>query len=348
MSNGLKPKYSIAGLFSPYGNRTFYVLMLLFMVADRMNVTPKRQNGDIVMKKGKILILGGTGMLGHVLFRYLTNNTDYDVYATTRNRGEISKYFSPELARKFRPDNVDADNFDTVIRALASIQPDIVINCIGIIKQLPISEDPLTAITVNAQLPHRISLISRTAKARMIHISTDCVFDGMKGSYTEEDTPNATDLYGRTKMLGEVIYPHCVTLRTSIIGHELKGNHGLVGWFLGQTGNVRGYRKAIYSGFTTLELARVITDYVLPNPSLSGLYHVSSEPISKYDLIKLVAQEYAKDIEITPYDDFVLDRSMNSENFRSITGYVPPDWQELVSSMHKDYQEYRAQYIHSV
>ena len=293
------------------------------------------------MKRKKVLILGGTGMLGHVLFRYLARESDYDVVATTRTPSELRKYFAPDLCSRFRQDSVDATNFDSVIRALASVQPDFVINCIGIIKQLPIAADPLTAITVNAQLPHRISLVSRAADARMVHISTDCVFDGKQGMYTETDTATADDLYGRTKFLGEVTYPHCVTLRTSIIGHELKGKHGLVEWFLGQTGKVRGYRKALYSGFSTIELARVICNYVLPNPDLSGTYHVSSSPISKFDLITMIAETYEKKVDIEPYDDFVMDRSLNSDRFRIMTGYMPPEWPELVSSMHSDFQAHR-------
>ncbi len=298
------------------------------------------------MKKNRILILGGTGMLGHVLFRHLSQHTDYDVFATVRNMNEISQFFPASLGTKLRQDAVDAVNFDAVIRTLASIQPSIIINCIGIIKQLPLSSDPLTAITVNAQLPHRISLITRNANARMIHISTDCVFDGKKGLYTENDLPTPIDLYGRTKLLGEVSYPHCVTLRTSIIGHELKGKYGLVEWFLGQTRKVRGYKNAIYSGFPTIELARIISDYVLPNPNLSGVYHVSSPPISKFDLLNIVAEQYGKKIEIEPHENFILDRSLNSELFRAQTGYVPPSWPQLIDAMYRDYESNKEQYGH--
>jgi len=295
------------------------------------------------MKK-KILILGATGMLGHVLFRHLSSLQEYDVYGTTRNLRGLHRIFPQELTVRIKQDAVDADNFDSVIRALASIQPNIVINCIGLIKQLPISSDPLSAITVNAQLPHRISLISKTAGARMIHISTDCVFNGKKGNYTEDDAASAEDLYGQTKFLGEVSYPHCVTLRTSIIGHELKGGYGLIDWFLAQDGTTRGFKKAIFSGFPTVELARVISAHILPNESLSGLYHVSSDPISKYELLKMVGERYDKRITIEPYDDFVLDRSMNSSRFRALTGYSPPTWPELVDSMYRDYDENRIWY----
>jgi len=295
------------------------------------------------MKK-KLLILGGTGMLGHVLFRYLIQNTDYDVYVTTRNVSEVNKYFCADMARKVRPDNVDANYFDSVIRALASIQPNIVINCIGLIKQLPNASDPLMAITVNAQLPHRISLLSRTAHARMIHISTDCVFNGKKGAYTEDDIPSAEDLYGRTKLLGEVAYSHCVTLRTSIIGHELKGKRGLVEWFLMQSDKVRGYKHAIFSGLPTIELARVIVDHVLPNDELKGVYHVSSSPISKYDLLQIIAEEYEKEIEIEAYEDFVIDRSLRSDRFRLETGYTPRTWPDMINNMHEDYKYNIQQY----
>jgi dTDP-4-dehydrorhamnose reductase len=296
-------------------------------------------------KSKKVLILGGTGMLGHLLLRYLSAYPVYDVYATARSLAGLEKKFPENLQERFHPDSVDANYFDSIIRALASIRPDVVINCIGIIKQLPGARDPLTAITVNALLPHRISLISRTAGARLIHISTDCVFNGEMGMYTENDQSNAEDLYGRTKFLGEVSYSHCVTLRTSIIGHELKGRYGLVEWFLAQSQKVRGFRKAIYSGFPTIELARIIHNYVFPNPELTGVYHISSAPISKYDLLRLVAERYGKKIEIEPDDDLAQDRSLDSTIFRKATGYQPPSWDNLVEMMHSDFLANRSYYI---
>ncbi|OQA53777.1 MAG: dTDP-4-dehydrorhamnose reductase [Candidatus Omnitrophica bacterium ADurb.Bin292] len=295
------------------------------------------------MKK-KILILGATGMLGHVLMRHLSSLPGYEVYGTARNPAIVTRFFPPDLADHFRHDTVDAINIDSVIRALAAVEPDIVINCIGLIKQLPIANDPLSAITINAQLPHRISLISKTAGARMIHISTDCVFNGQKGHYTENDPSNAEDLYGRTKYLGEVSYPHCITLRTSIIGHELEKGYGLVDWFLAQHGTVRGFTKAIYSGFPTIELARILSDYILPDEKLSGVYHVSSDPISKFDLLKIIAEKYKKQITLEAYDDFVLDRSLNGSRFRETTGYTPPQWPELIDRMHRDYVSHQAWY----
>lgn len=289
-----------------------------------------------VKAKKKILILGGSGMLGHTLFRCFFKNPELDVFVTARSTKELSGWLSSEQMRNVYH-NVDIHDFDRLVKVFADLKPDIVINCIGVIKQTPTIQDPLLTITVNALLPHRIALLSNAVGARMIHISTDCVFDGEKGNYTENDIANATDLYGRTKYLGEVSYSHCVTLRTSIIGHELKDKQGLVEWFLGQKGKVKGFKNAIYSGLPTVEIARVITDYVIPNPELTGLYHVSSHPISKFELLKLIANQYSKTIEIEPEESVRPDRSLDSSLFRSLTGYKQPTWPELISRMYEDY-----------
>jgi dTDP-4-dehydrorhamnose reductase len=287
------------------------------------------------MEKNKILILGVTGMLGHALFDRLSGHKYLDVHATARSTEGLSRWFPNDLFERIRG-NVDADNFDTIIRVIADLKPNVVINCIGIIKQMAAAQDPIISISINALFPHRLALVCKVANARMIHISTDCVFNGAKGGYSENDSSNATDLYGRTKFLGEVYYPHCVTLRTSIIGHELKGKHSLIEWFLAQKGKVQGYTNAIYSGFPTVEMARIIGEYIIPNTDLKGLYHLSSDPISKYELLRLVAEKYKKQIEIEPFDDFRLDRSLDSTLFQSITGYTPPSWPELVDRMYRD------------
>ncbi len=171
----------------------------------------------------------------------------------------------------------------------------------------------------------------------MIHISTDCIFSGSKGNYTEADLSDATDLYGRTKYLGEVEYPHCVTLRTSIIGHELKTDLSLIDWFLNQTGIVKGFTKAMYTGFPTIEMERIITNSVIPNETLSGTYQVSSAPISKYDLLSLVKSVYKKQIDIERFDDFAIDRSLDSSKFQLATGYKPPSWDEMIEDMYADF-----------
>lgn len=277
-------------------------------------------------------------MLGHKLFFQYNKAENFEVYSTARNSAGLDKWFPLELLKKVI-NGVDADNFSSVEKAIKEVQPEVVINCIGIIKQLPSAKDPIPAITINSLLPHKLAKVSQEVGARLIHISTDCVFDGVKGNYTEHDESNATDLYGRTKFLGEVDHPNAITLRTSIIGHELKGDYGLVGWFLSQENQVKGFTRAIYTGFPTAELARIIAEYVIPNEEMTGLYQVSSEPISKYELLNLISSKYEKEIHIEPYGDFVLDRSLDSTLFRNITGYQPPSWSELVEMMYKDYKK---------
>ena len=287
-------------------------------------------------RQEKILILGATGMLGQALFRSFSRDDKLDVYATARNDNGLNKWFPAQLLRKIIG-GVNVDKFDNVARELERIHPDTVINCIGLIKQQPIANDPLAALTINAQLPHRIALVCRGIDARLIQMSTDCVFNGKRGGYKESDESNAEDLYGRTKYLGELNGQHCVTLRTSIIGHELKGRFGLLEWFLAQDKKVRGFRKAIFSGFPTVELARIIHDFILPNLELSGIYHVSSEPISKYDLLLKVARRYNKNIDIEPDDTFIVDRSLDSTVFREATNYIPPSWDKLIEMMHQEF-----------
>ncbi|WP_265820664.1 dTDP-4-dehydrorhamnose reductase family protein [Geovibrio ferrireducens] len=289
----------------------------------------------------KVLILGGSGMLGHKLWQILSN--DYQVYISLRRSNSMLEALKGE--KMFIRHDVDALNFDSITRALASIEPDIVINCIGLIKQLPIANDPLSSITINSQLPHRLSLICKTAKIRLIHISTDCVFSGSKGNYVEDDDSDAKDLYGRSKYLGEVYYPHTVTLRTSIIGHELGGHLGLVDWFLKQKGSVRGFSKAIFSGFSTLELAKIIREHVIENTLLSGLYHVSTQPVSKFHLLEMINKVYKTDTQILPFDGVDINRSMCGSRFIKATGYSVKDWDTLIYEMYEDYCKNKHLYI---
>lgn len=282
----------------------------------------------------KILIFGATGMLGHTLVHDFSRRDHLAVHATARSREGLSRWFPPEIVERIHTP-VDADDFTSVVRVLEKVRPEVVINCIGVIKQLDAAKDPMACITINALLPHRLAKACEGIGARLIHISTDCVFSGKKGGYVESDFPDCDDLYGRTKLLGEVDYPHAVTLRTSIIGHELNSRVSLIDWFLSQEGKVKGFTKAIYSGFPTVEMARIIAEIVIPRPELRGLYHVSSAPISKYELLSLVKKCYDKTIEIEPDDGFVCERSLDSSRFRAITGYVPPTWEEMVARMHE-------------
>ena len=222
----------------------------------------------------------------------------------------------------------------SLVQAFIRSRPDLVINCVGLVKQLADAENPLQAIPINALLPHRLARLCELTRARLVHMSTDCVFAGDKGDYRETDPSDATDLYGRSKFLGEVDYPHAITLRTSIIGHELQSAHGLVNWFLSQQERCNGYTRAIFSGLPTVALAQVVRDVVIPRTDLSGVYHVAAQPISKYDLLTLIADVYGNKIEIVPSDMLVIDRSLNAERFRDATGYVVPGWPELIKLMH--------------
>lgn len=281
----------------------------------------------------KILVLGVTGMLGNAVMRYLSESAEHDVVGSARS-GAALRAFAPALAAKIIV-GTDVDNPDSVALLFAKTKPDVVINCIGLIKQLADANDPLQAIPINALLPHRLARLCAIAGARLVHISTDCVFAGTRGNYRETDVSDAEDLYGRSKYLGEVAYENTITLRTSIIGHELSGTTGLIGWFLAQQGSVDGFANAIFSGFPTVEIAHIIRDVVLPQPGLSGLYHVASAPISKYDLLQLVARSYGKDIQIVPQHEFVIDRSLNADRFNAASGYAPPAWPALVDKMMK-------------
>jgi dTDP-4-dehydrorhamnose reductase len=279
----------------------------------------------------RVLILGGSGMLGHRL--WINLRKQHEVWVSVR--GEHNPFPNiPEFPDKFIRCRVDGLMFEEITRAFASIQPDLVINCIGLIKQIGhLAKDPLFSISINSLLPHRISVLCKAANIRMIHISTDCVFSGKKGNYLEDDQSDAVDLYGRTKFLGEVSYPHCVTMRTSIIGLELKNYLGLMEWFLSQQGAIKGYKHAIYTGFTTDEISRIIENYIIPNKNLHGVYHVSSEPISKYDLLILAKQMFNKNIEILPDGNFYCDRSLDSSRFREETGYLPPSWEKMITEL---------------
>ena len=286
-------------------------------------------------KKTRVLVLGVSGMMGNAVFRVFAQSDEYSVMGSARSAGVLR--LLPSELREQVVCGVDVENTDSLMRLFALARPNVVINCIGLVKQLAEADDPLAAIPINALLPHRVARLCDVAGARLIHMSTDCVFAGTRGMYSEQDVSDANDLYGRSKYLGEVDYPHAVTLRTSIIGHELNSAHGLVGWFLAQQGAVKGYVRAIFSGLPTVELARVIRDFVVPNPELRGLYHVSADPINKYELLKLVAQVYGKAIDITPDDKLEIDRSLDSSRFREITGYQPAAWPELVRRMHEFY-----------
>lgn len=286
----------------------------------------------------KALILGGNGMLGHKLYQRLYSTID--VWATIR-----SDFTSVARNGIFDPariiGGVDISSPSSVEDAIRVAEPDVVINAVGVIKQLPTSNDVINTLTVNSILPHRLAGLSEKYGFRLISISTDCVFNGERGNYSEHDKPDAYDLYGRSKNLGEVSIGNCLTLRTSIIGRELNSAHSMVEWFLSNRGKkVNGYANAIYSGFPTVIFADIITKLLLEYPDLRGLYHVSSDSINKYELLTLINNYFDAKVEIERFDDFRIDRSLDSTKFRELVDFSPQPWEKMIESMAVDSEPY--------
>jgi len=281
----------------------------------------------------RILVLGASGMLGSAMLRVLSADAEHQVFGSARS-SSVRRHFESGIAERIVT-GVDVESPDSLQQLFLDVRPEVVINCIGLIKQLAHADDPLVALPINSLLPHRLARLADLIGARLVHMSTDCVFSGEKGNYQETDYPDAADLYGRSKLLGEVDYPHAITLRTSIIGEELESSHGLVGWFLSQKQGISGYTRAIFSGLPTVELARVVNRYVLPRLDLHGLYHVAADPISKFELLKLVSNVYGRDLPIAPNAELIIDRSLNGSRFAAATGYVAAPWPDLITKMHE-------------
>ena len=281
----------------------------------------------------RILILGGDGMLGHQLLRHLAMK--HDARVTLRQPLAAYAEFSMFQTGNSYPE-IDVRDREPLCKTLDDFRPEAVINAVGIIKQQPIAADNIANIEINALLPHRLALICKETGAKLVHFSTDCVFSGKTGNYRETDPSDPEDLYGKSKFLGEVSERHCITLRTSIIGRELVRKKSLLEWFMAQRGTVHGYRQVIYSGFTTQEMGRIIEKILLEQPSASGIYHVSSAPISKYELLCLIKKRLRLDIEIVPDDEIRCNRSLDSTRFRREFNYVPPTWDAMIDELGKD------------
>lgn len=287
----------------------------------------------------KILILGGGGMLGHKLVQCWQER--FDVWSTIRS--DQTKYRQYEFFDRERiVERVEVENLQTIEKVIEEIRPNVIVNAIGIIKQLPSAKNVIKTLQINSIFPHQLAELGEKYSARLVTISTDCVFSGLKGNYTEDDITDAQDLYGKSKHLGEVTGEHCLTLRTSIIGRELDGAHSLVEWFLCNQGKtVKGYTNAIYTGFPTVVFANIIADIIENHPNLNGLYQVSSEPINKYELLKLIRDAYRADIRIEPFEEFRIDRSLDSTKFRKAVGFKPLEWHRMVEMMAADNEIYK-------
>lgn len=277
----------------------------------------------------RVLIPGGDGMLGHQLLRHFAR--EHDVRVTLRLApGAYGQYglFSPANAYY----GIDVRAEHALAAVLADFRPHAVINAVGIVKQQPTASESIPSIAINSLFPHQLALLCADVGARLVHISTDCVFSGSRGNYRESDRTDPDDLYGMTKLLGEVRSANCLTLRTSIVGRELARKKSLLEWFLAQRGTVKGYRRAIYTGFTTREMARII-ERILLRPAAAGIYHVSSDPISKYDLLCLVRDQLGLPVEVVPDDEVRMDRSLDSTRFRRDFDYIPPSWDAMIGEL---------------
>jgi dTDP-4-dehydrorhamnose reductase len=273
-------------------------------------------------------------MLGHTAIRVLS--TDFEVWGSCRNPGDLPDLGIPSerlLA------GLDATDPECAYRLIETVRPDVVINAVGIVKQLADAKAAIPSIEVNSLWPHLLADACEQHNARMVHVSTDCVFSGSRGNYTESDVPDAFDLYGRSKLLGEVgDRENTVTLRTSIIGWQLGAPTGLVGWFASHREEpIKGFTKAVFSGLTTHALTDVIRDVVMPDATLSGLWHVSADPIDKYTLLSALAKKLGWNVDISASEELVIDRSLDSSRFRERTGWSPPSWDEMLSGLAAEY-----------
>lgn len=280
----------------------------------------------------RVLVLGASGMLGHILWKSLSLRFP-ETYATIR--GCRDDYKKTDLFKNENKvfESVDALNFSNLEKVFDKVKPEVILSCIGITKRKIDVNNPATASSLNSILPNRLAIWGAKNGAKVINFSTDCVFDGTIGHYTEESLTSAKDVYGKTKALGEVKTGSALTLRSSFIGPELSNGSELLEWFIAQSSVVKGYKKAIYSGFTTLELCRIVEKLLVNFPQAHGLYNVSSEPISKFDLLTLIKRKMGMDIEIIPDDSFFCDRSLDSSKFRKEFGYTPPSWEKMIDEL---------------
>tara|TARA_B100001769_G_C22111020_1_gene601027 strand:+ start:3235 stop:4095 length:861 start_codon:yes stop_codon:yes gene_type:complete len=280
----------------------------------------------------KILVIGRNGMIGNGIFEYLSE--EYNTYGTLKK--QISEYSISSNRNIF--EGIDLTSISTIENLINRLEPNVVINCSGIIKQKSKDYSDEEHLYLNAKVPHLLLEICLKKDVRLINLSTDCVFDGKKGFYNDLDTPNAIDIYGTSKAIGEITKEGCLTIRTSTIGLEVDNNHGLIEWFLSQKGKeIRGYDNAIYSGLTIKELTRYIEHILINFPELNGLYNMASERISKYDLLSILARKIENfKILINKDSEFFCDRSLNGEALDSITGFKVKSWEKMLSDLALD------------
>ena len=287
----------------------------------------------------KVCVLGAGGLLGHMLIRVL--GATLDVYGTTRESRSDSSPLARFLPQDKWIDNIDASKFDSINKVFGTTNFDTVINCIGLIKQRNAQTTEHEMMLINAEFPHHLAQVANHQGARVIHISTDCVFSGDKGNYVETDTPDPVDVYGKSKLFGELNDVKNLTLRSSHIGRELTIRKSFIEWLLSQkSGHVEGYGHAIYSGLTSQELARLISELLNAKKGITGMFHVSSQPISKLEIINKLNELLNLEIDVTSDSKVQINRSLNSDKFRLATNLIPNNWDKMLSDFCKDQKNY--------
>lgn len=288
------------------------------------------------MKKKKVLLLGASGMLGNALFLTIFNSNDFIIKGTLRSKNK--KIFSDDIYKNSIIRDLDITNFKKLEKLITKFKPDFIINCIGITNKQILRMPKSIVFKINSLLPLFLSQLSEIKKNKFIHISTDCVFDGKNLEYHEDSFKTATDIYGVTKSIGEEINKsvNSLIIRTSIIGHEITKKEGLLEWFLNQKKNVNGYKNVIYSGLTTIELSKIILK-ILKKSKIFGLYQVSSNKISKYNLLLIIQKIYNHDIDIKKNLSNKKKLILNSKKFQRDTGIIVKSWNKQIKEMKKFY-----------
>jgi len=291
----------------------------------------------------RIVVLGASGMLGSTAFNVF-NDYGYEVYGTVRSRAASERL---RAKRTSIIEGVTAENMESINEVFARVKPDVAINCMGIVKQDSNAQSIERVLPVNSIFPHRLASACKFGGIRMIHISTDCVFSGQRGNYSEEDIKDACDLYGISKGLGEVddASGPALTLRTSVVGHELNSSRSLIDWFLAnqKSSEVQGYENVFYNGLSTVEVCKVVRMLAEKSEWRSGLLNLSGERISKGSLLRIVNEVYESGIQIQSVAEPVLNRTLDSSKFRELYGYSPPSWHEQIAEL----RLYKEKYLNS-
>ena len=280
----------------------------------------------------RIIILGASGLIGHKLLQKLSN--DFDVYATL-HRSKESYGLMPLFSGQNIIDEVDVSDFENVSAILHSVNPNVILNCIGITPRKDEINNLYKVIKINSLFPHQLANWAKVNNKRVIHFSTDCVFNGSTGNYTENSLTTAEDVYGRTKALGEINYSHTLTIRSSFIGQELFGKTELLDWFLNQEGKrINGFTNTLYSGVSTNFMTHVVKTIILNAPELSGLYQLAPDkPISKYELLCIAKRAFDVNIEIIPENEYVHTPTLNGSKLKDNIKINVPSWKEMMKDL---------------